>query len=108
MPLLATFLASVFASIFEFMAKRLTVNVALIAAFLTTSAAAYVLVKSVVFGTAWIGSLVLPSGLTTAFGMLLPSNFNSLVTSIWVGDTAISSWGFWQQRIPVLYQLGKA
>lgn len=108
MPILAGLLGSLFSGIFEAFAKRLTINLALIASLIASYTAALLAVKAVIFTGGLIAAHTLPPMLVTALGMLLPSNIANIITTVWLGDTIISSWGYWTQRVPILYQLAKA
>lgn len=108
MPLLAAFLGTLFSGLFEYFAKTLTVNLALAAAFITANLAAYAAVKSVLYGLGVLSSHFMPDAIVALFNIVLPSDIAAILTSVWVGDAVMSGWGWWQQRAPVLFALGKA
>ncbi|GEM_PF-5439209 len=108
MPLLAAFLFNVFSGIFETLAKRLTINLAICAAYVVTITAAYLAIKAVLAGIGIIAEHSLPSGLVTAFSILIPPSTPSVMTTVWIADATFSGWAWFQQRVPILYQLGKS
>jgi biotin transporter BioY len=89
-PILTGFLASVFAVVFGYLAKRLTLGLAAAAAFVASAGAAYLAVKAVLWvSMAAVGSVV-PAGFLSMMMAFFPSNVAECITAVLLADTVVT------------------
>lgn len=108
MGVFATFLATFFGYVAEFLMQRLTVGVAAASAFLITAAAGYLGFKSAIMALSAGLAVVLPPSTYALLSYCIPTNIYACITAILVGDAASAAWDYWHGNLHTAMALAKA
>jgi hypothetical protein len=97
MPILGGILSGLFVSIFNWLEKRLTLNIAFYLAALATVTAAWLAFKAAM-AAIWLTlpALSIPTAVTTAMALVFPANIGTCIAGIITADVVATSWKQWR------------
>lgn len=97
MPILAGFLSGIFVAFFNYLTKKLALNIAFGLAAVATTGAAFLLFKAAM-AVFWLAApAVLPTVVYNAFVMVLPSNVGTALGAIISVDVLATAYVRWKE-----------